>query len=432
MKNFYRLIQFVAQFVTLGLALAFVVSWFAPQWTARLRGPANDAQPPALPTESDSPRPQAAKPAVRPPKPGVAFGPGNGQNNEPSPESGDTITTSYSHAVDVAGPAVVSIYVNKIETKKIQTVYVPRDPRLRDAIPPIPAGPPHMSDVATRGLGSGVIVNSDGYVLTNYHVIQNATEISAVMPDGRSVAAKLIGSDAETDLAVLKLDVWNQTAIPIAENPAAAGDVVLAIGNPFGFNKTVTMGIVSAVGRIDPTTGESLIQTDAAINSGNSGGALVNAYGELVGINSLTFSPSGNGGNVGISFAVPVDVAKKVLQQIIEHGRVIRSWMGASYRDRPPQSNDPMPVVTNGAEITAIESDSPADKAGLKVGDVIQRFDGKFVPNELTLRNRESQLAPGTKVAVSAQRNGHPLRFDMELTERPSLPQPQAQGQPSG
>jgi serine peptidase DegS len=430
MKSFLRLIQFVAQFVTLGLALAFVVSLFAPQWVSRLRsqGQAADTPPPApvVAETADTPRPQAAKPATRAPKSGLGFGPAGAKSGESATDPAPAITTSYSHAVEIAGPAVVSIFVNKIGQQIQRVLMQTNDPNL----PVLPARA--VVNVPIQNLGSGVIVNSDGYVLTNYHVIKAATNISAVLPDGRSVAAKIVGSDEETDLAVLKLDVWNQAAIPIADKPAAVGDVVLAIGNPFGLDKTVTMGIVSAIGRINPTTGEDFIQTDASINSGNSGGALVNAYGELVGINSNTWSPTENGGNVGISFAIPVDIAKRVLEQIIEHGRVLRAWMGVAYRDAPQSSNDPMPVVTNGALITAIEADGPASKAGLKAGDVITRLDGQWVPNAAALRNRETHLAPGTKVHVSAQRDGQQLQFDVELVERPRPPgqaQPQSSGQ---
>ncbi len=416
MKNFYRLIQFVAQFVTLGLALAFVISLFAPQWTARLRGQAADAPPPANTNpQPEEAKPQAAKPAVRKSEQGIAFGPTISSGKPSAPENSGTVTTSYSAAVEAASPAVVSIFVNKIEEQRRPVILRTTNPNLPPLVPA-----QVVTNVPIQNLGSGVVVHSDGYVLTNYHVIQSATNISAVMPDGRSVAAKIVGSDEETDLAVLKLDAWNLASISIAEKPAAVGDVVLAIGNPFGFDKTVTMGIVSAVGRVvNPETGEDFIQTDAAINSGNSGGALVNAYGELIGINSRTYSPSGN---VGISFAVPVATAKMVLDQIIRNGRVIRAWMGANYRDVPPQPNDPMPVVGAGAQVVSVEPGSPADKAGIKVGDEIVRFDGKWVKNQSVLRIAESRLAPGTKVAVAANRKGQLQQFDIELAERPNLP----------
>ncbi|WP_347261599.1 trypsin-like peptidase domain-containing protein [Rudaea sp.] len=414
MKNLARLIQFVAQYVTLGLALAFVISLFAPQWGARLRGSPQEPAP-ATATQGESAKPAATKPAAQPPGPVVAFGPG-GRTNAVQPGTG-SITASYSTAVEAASPAVVSIFVNKIEQQTRQVPVRIDNPNL----PPVVLANV-VTNVPTQNLGSGVIVSPDGYVLTNHHVVERATNISVGMPDGRSMPAKVIGSDKETDLAVLKLDVWNVATIPIAARPAVVGDIVLAIGNPFGLDKTVTMGIVSAVGRIiHPETGEDFIQTDAAINSGNSGGALVNAHGELVGINSDTL-PSANGGNVGISFAIPVERAKKVLDQIIRYGRVIRAWIGVTCRDAPMQSGDPMPVVTGGAVVVEVAADSPATKAGLQIGDVITRLDEQWVPNALALRNRETHLAPGTKVSVTVQRGDKQLHFDMELAERPQAP----------
>ncbi|MBN8888272.1 MAG: trypsin-like peptidase domain-containing protein [Rudaea sp.] len=419
MKNVARLIQFIAQFITLGLALAFVISLFAPQWTARLRGQ-SEMQPASSSQTADS-KPPATKPATRAPEPTVGFGPEGSVQKPAVQDAPGSVTTSYAPAVEAAAPAVVSIFVNKIEEQRRPVLIRQSDPSL----PLLPAQV--ITNVPTQNLGSGVIVNADGYVLTNYHVIKSATNISVIMPDGRTAAAKIVGSDEETDLAVLQLQqLAFVPTIPIAERAAAVGDVVLAIGNPFGLDKTVTMGIVSAVGRVNPATGEDFIQTDAAINSGNSGGALVNAHGELVGINSGTYSPSGN---IGIGFAIPVASAMKVLDQIIRNGRVIRAWMGVTYRDAPQQPNDPMPVVTRGSLITAIEPDSPAAKAGLKVGDVIVRIDGKWMPNATALRNRESHLTPGTKINVAAMRNNDLLQFDLDMAERPSsVAQQGAQG----
>jgi len=422
MKNFVRLIQFVAQFVTLGLALAFVISLLAPQWTSRLRGSSAEPAPSAAAEQAKAAKPLPTKSTTRAREPGVAFGPG-GSSASTASETG-AITTSYSAAVEAASPAVVSIFVNKIEQQTRQVLVRTDNPNLPPVVPA-----QVVTNVPTQNLGSGVVVNADGYVLTNHHVVERATNISVGMPDGRSMPAKVIGSDKETDLAVLKLDIWNAATIPIAEKPVAVGDVVLAIGNPFGLDKTVTMGIVSALGRIiSAENGEDFIQTDAAVNSGNSGGALVNAYGELVGITSRTYSPSVNGGNVGISFAIPVDRAKKVLDQIIRYGRVIRAWIGVTCRDVPIQPGDPMPVITGGALVTAIDADSPAAKAGLKVGDAITRIDGQWVPNALALRNRESHLEPGSKVTVSAQREGKQLQFDVTLVERPQPPARADQG----
>lgn len=422
MKNVARLIQFIAQFITLGLALAFVISLFAPQWTARLRGqPAESAAHTTAGADKTKTTAPVEKPAASKDTTEVGFGPAppaNSDNNS-APRGFAPVTASYAHAVDVAGPAVVSIFVNKIEQRTRPVLVRTDDPNLPPVVPA-----QVVTNVPTQNLGSGVIVNPEGYVLTNYHVIESATNISVILPDGRVNAAKIIGSDKETDLAVLQIDLINVPIVPIAEKPAVVGDVVLAIGNPFGLDKTVTMGIVSAVGRVIQETGEDFIQTDAAINSGNSGGALVNAYGELIGINSGTYSPSGNGSSTGISFAIPATTAMKVLDQIIHHGRVIRGWIGAAYRDAPQQPSDPMPVVTRGSVITAIQPDSPAAKAGLKVGDVIVRIDGKWVPNATALRNRESHLALGTKITVSALRDKDLQQFSLEVTERPAPPPP--------
>ncbi|MBS0591111.1 MAG: trypsin-like peptidase domain-containing protein [Proteobacteria bacterium] len=416
MKNFVRLIQFVAQFVTLGLALAFIVTLLAPQWIAR---PGGGAESGPSPSHAAGPAADAAPvEAVRPPSPtsqgGANFGP-TSSKPATAAEGPVAFTASYSHAVEAAGPAVVSIFVNKVEEQRGR----PQLFRTRDPNQPLVLGQV-VTNVPVQNLGSGVIVNSDGYVLTNYHVIKSATNISVVLSDGRSKKAQVVGSDEETDLAVLKLDVANQPSVAIASKPAAVGDVVLAIGNPFGLDKTVTMGIISAVGRIDPKTGEDFIQTDAAINSGNSGGALVNAYGELVGINSNTWSPSETGGNIGIGFAIPVAIAKRVLEQIIDHGRVIRAWMGVRYRDVPPAADDPMPVVTGGALVAALQPDGPAAKAGLLTGDVITRVDGKWIQNASALRNRETYLAPGATATLTVQRDGKQLQFKVELVERPS------------
>ena len=207
----------------------------------------------------------------------------------------------------------------------------------------------------------------------------------------------MIGTDAETDLAVLKIDASNLPSIAIADRtPLNVGDVVLAIGNPFGLNRTVTMGIVSALGRqLKMSTYEDFIQTDAAINQGNSGGALVNAYGELVGVNSDIFSPSG--GNIGIGFAIPVSTAKAVLDQIVAHGRVIRGWIGAEYADPVSMQT---PCAERGVCVVGIYDKGPAALAGLHPGDVLLMLDGEPIANQLELRNREASLAPGTKVEL--------------------------------
>jgi serine protease DegS/serine protease DegQ len=281
--------------------------------------------------------------------------------------------------------------------------------------PGIAIGPPRKQ--RQQSLGSGVIVSTDGYVVTNNHVIQGAEQIKIVLYDGRVTNARVIGTDAETDLAVLKIDANNLPSITIADKtPLNVGDVVLAIGNPFGLNRTVTMGIVSALGRQIPnlSTYEDFIQTDAAINQGNSGGALVNAYGELVGVNSDVYSPSG--GNIGIGFAIPVGTAKAVLDQIATHGRVIRGWLGAEYADA---SSPSVPCAEQNVCVVGIYKDGPAALAGLHPGDILLTFGGEAIASQLDLRNREANIAPGTKVELSGQRDGVPFKLEATLQERP-------------
>jgi serine protease DegS/serine protease DegQ len=291
---------------------------------------------------------------------------------------------------------------------------MPTNPVLQRMFPGIAIGPPMKQ--RQQSLGSGVIVSTDGYVVTNNHVIQGAEQIKIVLYDGRLTNARVIGTDAETDLAVLKIDATNLPSITIADKtPLNVGDVVLAIGNPFGLNRTVTMGIVSALGRqLKMSTYEDFIQTDAAINQGNSGGALVNAYGELVGVNSDIFTPSG--GSIGIGFAIPVGTAKAVLDQIAAHGHVIRGWLGAEYAD---PSSPSVPCAEQNVCVVGIYKDGPAALAGIRPGDILLALGGETITSQLDLRNREANIAPGTKVEVSGQRDGVPFKLEATLQERP-------------
>jgi serine protease DegS/serine protease DegQ len=398
MKTLYRFCVFVAQFITLGLAAAFLISVVSPQFVDRVRQT-------VLPAES------MPTPAATPPTSVTQSAP---DHHEPLPESArgdDQITVSYSAAVARAAPAVVNIYANKVVSTR--QVLVPSNPVFQRMFPGIVLGPVKQRQ---QSLGSGVIVSADGYVVTNNHVIQGAEEIAVLLYDGRVTRAHVIGTDAETDLAVLKIDAENLPSIAIADKVAPnVGDVVLALGNPFGLGRTVTMGIVSATGRqLNLSTYEDFIQTDAAINQGNSGGALVNAYGELVGINSDVYSPTG--GNIGIGFAIPVGTAKAVLDQIVAHGRVIRGWLGAEYQDVASTPTDRSgPAVM----IRGVYDKGPAAQAGLQAGDVLLTLDGQPITNQLELRNREANLAPGTKVEVVGTRNGSPFKIAVTLQERP-------------
>ena len=393
MRNFYRISFFIAQCITLGLAAAFIATIISPALVERLR---HTIAPSTLQPAVTQSAPDHATPITP----------------EPTRENSDTMTTTYAPAVSRAAPSVVNIYANKTVTQ--QQYLVPTNPAMQRLFPGIAVGPPTKRP--EQGLGSGVIVSADGYVLTNNHVIQGAEQINVALYDGRVTNARVIGTDAETDLAVLKIDASNLPSATIADkNPLNVGDVVLAIGNPFGIGRTVTMGIVSALGRqLKKSTYEDFIQTDAAINQGNSGGALVNAYGELVGINSDVYTP--RGGNIGIGFAIPVTTAKSVLEQIVAHGKVIRGWIGAEYAD----INSLQATGTaHGVAVVGVYEKGPAAVAGLHAGDILMTLDGEPITNELELRNREANLAPGTVVKLGGERNGQDFSLSITLAERP-------------
>jgi len=271
----------------------------------------------------------------------------------------------------------------------------------------------------SSALGSGVIVNENGYILTNNHVVKGADEIKVILYDKREFKGKVVGTDPRTDLAVVKIDAKNLPTLPFGDSAKLkTGDIVLAIGNPFGLNQTITMGIVSAVGRsnIGLADYEDFIQTDAAINPGNSGGALVNGSGELVGINTAIYSTSG--GYMGIGFAIPSDMAKSVMDSIIKNGKVIRGWLGVSIQNLTPDLAKSLVIKeTEGALISGVESDSPADKAGLKQGDLVTEMNGNKITDVTALRNMVASTAPGTKVDFKIIRSGKELTITTTLGE---------------
>jgi len=399
MDKLFRFGLFVLRFAVLGLAAAFVIGLVAPGFAERVRG----AFAPA--TSSPASTAESAMPASV-----TRSAPDHAPVETEHP--GDGITVSYAAAVARAAPAVVSITANKVISTR--QVLVPSNPAMQRLFGSI-VGPTQRQ--RTQSLGSGVIVSADGYVVTNGHVIQGAEEIQVVFHDGRTTQARVIGSDIDTDLAVLKIDSTNLPSIAIADKTSLnVGDVVLAIGNPFGLSSTVTMGIVSATGRrqLQKSIYEDFIQTDAAINQGNSGGALVNAYGELVGINSDIVTPTG--GSVGIGFAIPVVTAKAVLDQIVAHGRVIRGWLGAEYADVASLQN---PSSIQGVAIIGVYDKGPAALAGLRPGDILLSLDEEPITTQLELRNKEATLSPGSKVLIGGQRNGEPFKLEATLQERP-------------
>ncbi len=268
-------------------------------------------------------------------------------------------------------------------------------------------------------LGSGVIVSEHGYILTNNHVVEGAEEIKVTLYDKREFKGKIVGTDPRTDLAVIKIIAKDLPALRLGESgKLKIGDIVLAVGSPFGLNQTITMGIVSAVGRsnIGLADFEDFIQTDAAINPGNSGGALVNSSGELVGINTAIFSTSG--GYMGIGFAIPSDMAKTVMDSIIDHGKVVRGWLGVSIQNLTPELAKSLGIKeTEGALISGIETNSPADKAGFKRRDLVVEFNGKKVLDSTSLRNMVSATTPGKKADFKIIRDGKEQPISVTLGE---------------
>tara|TARA_R110000822_G_scaffold4883_7_gene20912 strand:- start:1615 stop:2856 length:1242 start_codon:yes stop_codon:yes gene_type:complete len=330
---------------------------------------------------------------------------------------------SYADAVQRAAPAVANIYTSKAANASNPanaTNDSPQpfpNPPVRDYSETLPV--PNRQQTS---LGSAVILNSEGYLLTNNHVVAGADEILVALRDGREALAELIGTDPETDLAVLKIDLPDLPAVMISPTPQRIGDVVMAIGNPFGLGQTVTMGIVSATGRnqLGLNTYEDFIQTDAAINQGNSGGALIDAAGNLIGINTAIFSQSG--GSQGIGFAIPVNLAVEVMQAIISQGRVIRGWLGVEVQPLTQELAEPFGLdVREGIVVSGLYREGPAWQAGLQPGDIILRIDQEPVSTGRQAMNQVARANPGQKVRLSILRNGEAMQFEAEVGVRPSF-----------
>ncbi|WP_227816509.1 Do family serine endopeptidase [Nitrogeniibacter aestuarii] len=384
-----RLWLIFAQAVTVAVALLFVVSTFRPEW---LPG----EHPTVIQIQGDSQTP----PAV----------------------ASTNSTASYAQAAERALPAVVHIFTSK-------EMATQRNPFLDD---PIfrhffgdRLGKPQQR---TSGLGSGVIATPDGYILTNNHVIEAADEIEVALNDGRKFPARLVGRDPETDLAVLQIQV--DTPLPAitfaSESSLHVGDVVLAIGNPFGVGQTVTMGIVSALQRnhLGISTFENFIQTDAAINPGNSGGALVNGEGALIGINAAIYSRSG--GSLGIGFAIPVGFAKDVMEQIIRSGRVTRGWIGVEIQDLTPELANSFGLEsTNGALIAGVMRGGPAEAAGIRPGDVLTNIGKQPIEDPQRMLESIAALAPGEHARFTLVRGGKRYQADVQIGRRPMIPRPE-------
>ena len=321
---------------------------------------------------------------------------------------------SYSVAAKKAMPSVVNIFTSK---KVIQRNPFMDDPLFRHFFGD------QLDDQPQRenSLGSGVIVSSEGLILTNHHVIEAADEIEVALADGRTMPARVVGTDPETDLAVLKVDIKGLPAITFAQTGKVnVGDVVLAIGNPFGVGQTVTQGIISALGRshLGINTFENFIQTDASINPGNSGGALVDTKGNLVGINSAIYSRSG--GSMGIGFAIPVSLVKQIMEQIIRQGGVIRGWLGIEAQDVTPELAESFRLKnTDGALIAGVLSNSPAERAGLRPGDILVGVNGQHVTDSSSMLNLVSGLKPEKKAVLKIVRAQQEINIPIVVGRRP-------------
>jgi serine protease DegQ len=372
-----------AQAVTLTLAVLFVVSLVKPDWLAW--------------------RSQVVE--VRESLPAPVLAPATASR------------LSFSDAARRAIPAVVNISATR-EVKR-------RNPLLEDpAFQRFFGERFSLPNETQLSLGSGVIVSREGYILTNDHVVEGVSDIKVTLFDGRTVPGKIVGSDPDTDLAVVRVNANGLTPITFGlSDQAKVGDIVLAIGDPFSVGQTVTMGIISAVGReLGPSTPFSnFIQTDAAINPGNSGGALVDTNGNLIGVNTLIFSRSG--GYQGIGFAIPVSLAKKVMEQIIETGSVTRGWFGVEVADITPELAESLGLKgTEGAIIGAIERGSPAERSGMRLGDVIVAVNGKPVANSTATLNAIAGVTPGMSIPVKVMRRNQALSLDIMVGKRKPRP----------
>lgn len=399
MRRFWLLFS---QCVTVCLAILFIITTLKPEWLNR--GNALSGRAPVTII-------QAAPNTALPASGSVANAPMGGTN-----------TGSYRQAVAQAMPAVVNIFTTKAAPK--------RNPHSEDPLFRYFFGDQFGQAQPTSSLGSGVIVSTDGYVLTNNHVVEGADEIQVAFADGRKLLAKTVGTDPETDLAVLKIDAQNLHAITfgIAEQ-IQVGDVVLAIGNPFGVGQTVTMGIVSALGRnhLGINTFENFIQTDAAINPGNSGGALIDTSGHLLGINSAIYSKSG--GSLGIGFAIPVSTAKQVMESIIQNGQVLRGWIGVEPQDITPELAESFGLPRNsGAIVAGVLQGGPADKGGLRPGDIFVSINDQPVNDTTSMLNQIAQLTPGSGAKMRMLRKDREVALYVTVGKRPKQ-QPAATGE---
>jgi serine protease DegS len=398
-----RATVFLAGSIIGGLALAFIIVFVHPQLLQRPEVAPVAAPPVEAP-------PEASIPAAPAPPAG-----NNGASAPASQSSPGMAAESYAVAVRRAAPAVVNISTARLVTEQIGPSALAQ---LFGDLRPL------YRRRVERALGSGVIVDASGHIITNNHVIANADTIMVTLADGRVTRAIVVGRDPDTDLALLSIKLKQLPVMPLGRSDQLqVGDGVLAIGNPLGLSQTVTHGIVSATGRsqLGVATFEDFIQTDAAINAGNSGGALINTLGELIGINTAVLGKN-NGGDIsveGISFAIPVNLARGVMEEILDHGRVIRGWTGVVPEDVGDEQAQQLGLTRGGVVITNMYRSSPAVDAGLRIGDIITTVDGKSVHSAQETLAQIAAKKPGSRVRLHVLRGTSQLDTTLAVTERP-------------
>jgi serine protease DegS len=390
------LVNFLVRAVVVGLAAAFIVVWWKPALlgahTAARQSPANAA----------APAPAAASPSAAAPPSAAAV---------PNP----TAMQSFADSVARAAPAVVNIYTARVVRERTQSA--PLSQLFGDYWP-------SYRRRVERSLGSGVIVDSMGTIVTNQHVIAGAESIRVQLSDGRIADATIVGQDPDTDIAILDLEIGALPIMPMGRSDTLrVGDIVLAIGNPYGIGQTVTQGIVSATGRgqLGLATFENFIQTDAAINLGNSGGALIDAHGDLVGINTAVLNRQ-YGGPEGIGFAIPVNLVRGVMEQILMNGHVVRGWLGFVPQDLTDEQSAQVGTAGGGVTVVNIWLKSPAYDAGMRPGDLVTALGGEPVHNAQDLVARISALKPGTEVQIEGRHASQGYKIKLTVSERPTRP----------